>query len=74
MLARMATEMMSTAKAAAELNVHRSTLTRMVQAGKIKPAYRGEGPRGEMAFYPSEIRKARRLLTSHGTDTEQVAS
>lgn len=50
--------LLSTAKAAAELNVHRSTLTRMVQAGKIRPAVSGEGLRGAMFFYPSEIRRA----------------
>ena len=55
----MATELISTAKAAAALCVDRSTLTRMVQAGKVKPAVKGEGKRGAMFFYPSEIRKAK---------------
>lgn len=55
----MATELLSTAKAADALSVDRSTLTRMVQAGKVKPAVKGEGLRGAMFFYPSEIRKAR---------------
>lgn len=64
MVNAMATELLSTAKAADALNVHRSTLTRMVQAGKIKPAVKGEGVRGEMFFYPSEIRKAKARITA----------
>lgn len=57
-------ELISTAKAARELNVHRSTLTRMVQDGKIKPAHRGEGIRGGMLFYPSEVQRAKERLAS----------
>lgn len=35
---------------AAELGVSRATLTRWVQAGKITPAYKAEGPTGVMLF------------------------
>lgn len=59
-------KLISTAKAAAELNVDRSTLTRMVQAGKVRPAVRGDGLRGAMFFYPSEIRRAIKRLQSDG--------
>lgn len=55
-------KLISTAEAAAELNVHRSTLTRMVDAGKVKPAIRGEGIRGSMFFYRSEVEKAKKRL------------
>lgn len=54
------TKLVSTAEAAAQLNVHRSTLTRMVEAGKLKPAVRGEGVRGSMFFYRSEIERAKK--------------
>lgn len=53
-------KLISTAEAAAELNVHRSTLTRMVEAGKLKPAVKGEGIRGSMFFYRSEIERAKK--------------
>ncbi len=53
-------KLISTAEAATELNVHRSTLTRMVDAGKLKPAVRGEGIRGSMFFYRSEINRAKK--------------
>lgn len=55
-------DLISTAEAARELNVHRSTLTRMIQAGKLKPAVKGEGLRGGMFFYPSEIRRAKERM------------
>lgn len=35
---------------AAELGVSRATLTRWVQAGKITPAYKADGPTGVMLF------------------------
>lgn len=57
-------ELIGTAATAAELKVHRSTLTRMVQAGKIKPAVKGEGLRGEMFFYPSEVRRAKARMSA----------
>ena len=57
-------DLIGTAQAARELNVHRSTLTRMVQAGKIKPAVKGDGLRGEMFFYPSEVRKVKARMAS----------
>lgn len=60
----MATKLISTAEAAAALNVHRSTISRMVKANKIKPAAQGDGVRGAMFFYPSAIRKAKVLLRS----------
>lgn len=52
--------LISTAEAASQLNVHRSTLTRMVEAGKLKPAVRGEGIRGSMFFYRSEVDRAKK--------------
>lgn len=74
----MANELLSTAKAADALNVDRSTLTRMVQSGKVKPAVKGEGLRGAMFFYPSEIRKAKaRMLAESAVvadGAEAVAS
>lgn len=54
-------KILSTAEAARELNVHRSTVTRMVETGKIKPAIKGEGIRGSMFFYRSEVERAKRL-------------
>lgn len=56
-------DLISTAEAAKQLNVHRSTLTRMVQDGKIRPAVRGEGIRGGMFFYPSEIRRVKARMS-----------
>lgn len=53
-------KLIGTAAAAAELNIHRSTLSRMVEAGKIKPAARGEGIRGSMFFYRSEIDRVKK--------------
>lgn len=73
----MANELLSTAKAADALNVDRSTLTRMVQSGKVKPAVKGDGLRGAMFFYPSEIRKAKaRMLAenAHLAANAEVAS
>ena len=34
----------------------------MVEAGKLKPAVRGEGIRGSMFFYRSEIDRAKKRL------------
>lgn len=73
MVNRMATELISTAKAAEALSVDRSTLTRMVQAGKVKPAVKGDGLRGAMFFYPSEIRKAKaRMLAESALVAEKA--
>lgn len=69
----MATELLSTAKAAIELSVDRSTLTRMVQAGKIKAAVRGDGKRGAMFFYPSEIRKAKARMLAESAVVRENA-
>ena len=55
-------KLLSTAQAAVELNIHRSTLTRMVQDGEAKAAVKGEGVRGAMFFYPSEIRRVKKRL------------
>ena len=55
-------KLLSTAQAATELNVHRSTLTRMVQDGEVKAAVRGQGVRGAMFFYQSEIRRVKKRL------------
>ena len=68
-------KLLSTAKAAAALNVDRSTLTRMVQSGKVKPAVRGDGLRGALFFYPSEIRRAlaRMRAEQSGANGEDVA-
>lgn len=64
-------ELISTAAAAADLDVHRSTLTRMVKAGKIKPAVKGTGQTGEMFFHPSEIARVR---ARRGTPTEPTST
>ena len=61
-LVDMAKKFITTEQAAEQLNVHRSTLTRWVQAGKVKPAVKGEGIRGEMFFYQSEINRVKRSL------------
>jgi hypothetical protein len=37
---------------AEELGISRSTLTRMVQAGKITPAFKADGPNGVTLFAP----------------------
>ena len=42
-------------EAAQLLGIDRSTLTRWVKAGKIKPIVRGEGIRGEMFFSPADV-------------------
>lgn len=55
-------KLLRTAEVAAELGVHRSTVTRMVDAGKVKPAIRGEGIRGSMFFYLSEVQRAKKRL------------
>ncbi|MBU3994914.1 MAG: helix-turn-helix domain-containing protein [Actinobacteria bacterium] len=52
--------LISTSEAAAALKVHRSTLSRMVAAGKLEPALRGEGIRGSMFFSPEEIERAKK--------------
>lgn len=60
----MPNELLNTAQAARELNVHRSTLTRMVKAGKIKPAVKGDGLRGEMFFRIADVRRVKERLAS----------
>lgn len=40
---------------AEELGISRSTLTRMVQAGKITPAFKADGPNGVTLFAPEEV-------------------
>ncbi|MGQ2915892.1 helix-turn-helix domain-containing protein [Microbacterium aurantiacum] len=57
-------ELLSTVAVAAELNIHRSTLSRMVKAGKIKTAVKGEGKRGEMFFYPSEVKRVKERMSA----------
>lgn len=57
-------DLLSTAEVARDLNVHRATLTRMVQAGDIKPAIKGAGLRGAMFFYPSEVRRVKERLAA----------
>lgn len=56
--------LIGTAAAARELNVHRSTLTRMVRDGKIKPVARGEGLTGGMFFRASEVARVKARLSS----------
>lgn len=65
-------KLLSTSQAATELNVHRSTLTRMVKNGEIKPAVQGEGIRGALFFYPAEIRKAKVRLQTASPTTRPV--
>jgi predicted site-specific integrase-resolvase len=69
----MPNELLSTAKAAEALSVDRSTLTRMVQAGKVKPAVKGDGLRGAMFFYPSEIRKAKARILAESAVVRENA-
>lgn len=44
------TNLLTAKEKAAELGVSRATLTRWVQAGKITPAYKADGPTGVMLF------------------------
>ncbi len=46
-------ELLSAEQKAAELGVSRSTITRMVQAGELTPAYKGEKKNGILLFHPS---------------------
>ena len=50
---------------------NRSSLTRLVQAGNLVPAFTASGKRGEQFFYRRDI-EARRLLTP--VETSPVAS
>ncbi|MGQ3011318.1 hypothetical protein [Microbacterium aurantiacum] len=36
----------------------------MVKAGKIKTAVKGEGKRGEMFFYPSEVKRVKERMSA----------
>lgn len=36
----------------------------MVQDGKLKPAVQGQGIRGAMFFYPSEVRRAKERMAA----------
>lgn len=46
-------ELITAKDKAAELGISRPTLTRRVQQGKIKPAFRAEGENGVMLFKPA---------------------
>ncbi len=54
------TKLLGTTEVCAELNISRATLTRWVQAGKIKPAVEGAGIRGPRFFYRSEVARVKR--------------
>lgn len=60
---------LNTLEAASELHISRSTLTRWVQAGKVKPVVRGDGRNGAMFFRASEIKRVRESI-----GTERKAS
>lgn len=48
-------------KAAAEvLGVSVRTLNRWAAAGRIVPAYKGEGPRGEYVYDPAEVERVKK--------------
>lgn len=47
--------LLTTAEAADLLGVHRSTITRRVANGELKPVYRGNGARGPMLFDPADL-------------------
>lgn len=55
----MAQALLSTAEAVAKLNIDRSTLTRWVAAGRIKPAHKLPGLRGAYLFDPTEVQRLR---------------
>lgn len=52
-------EVIGTAEAAAALNVDRTTLTRWIARGKVKPYVQGTGRTGEFLFLPSEIERVK---------------
>lgn len=49
------TNLIGSAEACERLGVDRSTLTRWVQAGRIKPAMKMPGARGAYLFRPSDV-------------------
>jgi predicted site-specific integrase-resolvase len=48
-------DMLTAKQKAAELGISRSTLTRMVQSGKITPAFKADGANGVTLFAPEEV-------------------
>ena len=55
---------LSTKQVSEELNVDRSLVTRMVQAGKLKPLVRGDGIRGALFFAPAEVRRVKERMSA----------
>lgn len=53
--------LLSTAEAVEQLNIDRSTLTRWVVSGRIKPAHKNPGLRGAYVFDAAEVQRVRDL-------------
>lgn len=68
-------QFMSSAETAARLNIHRSTLTRWVQQGKIAPVIKGDGVRGAMFFERKEVARVQKSLIANiiGPNGERAA-
>lgn len=66
--------LIGTADAAEELHVHRSTITRMVEAGKLKPKVRGRGIRGEMFFTRAEIDRVKNSVGARRSDNAEAVA
>lgn len=59
--------LLQSAEVCARLGIDRSTLSRWVAAGKIRPAYKLDGLRGAFLFRPSDVDRL-------ASDVGQVAS
>ena len=53
------TPLLPSVKVCAALGIDRSTLTRWVAAGKIRPAHKLPGTRGAYLFDPAEVERVR---------------
>lgn len=67
------TDLIGAQEAARLLHVHRSTLTRMVQAGRLPEALKMEGHTGARLFRIADVEALRDELASP-SPTEQAAS
>lgn len=68
-------DLIGSADAAEKLNIDRSTLSRWATAGKITPALRGAGSRGEKFFHTNEIEAlAAELAAGPAPAPKRVAS
>jgi predicted site-specific integrase-resolvase len=55
-------------------NIDRSTLTRWVAAGRIKPAMKLPGLRGAYLFEPAEVQRVQDELAAHETSPTAAAA